>query len=506
MKYTILSLAVTVSLLNPTFLTAASSSWNVDSNGSWSKESNWSQNSGLNQIYPNGKTDVAIIPAFKLTAPRTISIDENYELNSLIIDTGYKTTFSGGQLTIYDCIEAKGVAPIDFKTNLQTVENLTIKNAKDFYMMGLLTGSGSLTKAGSGTLFLCNQNTYLGVTDFQSGILEAKASNVLSSKSSFYISNTRGVVLVLNSYDNTIANLNGGGSLGGNIDLGAAILTIGNDETGIYQGGIFGSGGIKKVGSGTLIFKNSDMMTYSGRTVIAEGCLKAIGDNAFSKQSSIFIQDKCGANLDINTFNITLPKVLGGGDMGGSILLNNGTLTIGDETSFTFAGSIKGEGKLEKVGKGCCKLTGTNTFKGKTVVKEGSLEVTGLMNSAIEIQKGSSFCGNAVIVSDVTNHGNVTLTNKDSPLVIHGNFTQGKDCKMDIKIASNKQEAIITTGKFIIEEGAILNFELPMGLSSGSVLKIITAGEGIQGTFAATNLPENVKANLTEKSIILEIE
>jgi autotransporter-associated beta strand protein len=506
LKHTIFSLAVILAISEHCGLFSASSSWNVDSNGYWNKESNWSQNSGLNRIYPNGKDDVATFPAFKITAPRTISVDENFDLNSLLIDTSYKVTFSGGQFTIYDSIKASGKGGVDFDSNLVTPQNVKIFNTGDFVMSGTISGFGGITKQGIGTLFINHPNTYSGITDFQSGIIEAKGVNVFSPKSAFQISNTRGVVLVLNSYDNTVANLSGGGPLGGNIDLGSAVLTIGNDQNGIYKGAIFGTGGIKKVGSGSLVFQNSDQMTYSGITSIMDGTLKAEGDNAFSKNSIVAMKDSAKAFLDLNGYKISLPKVIGGGNVGGSILFNKGELTMGDDSNFSFAGCMSGEGNLIKVGSGKCRLTGTNTFTGKTILKEGGLDVSGLMNSSIEIEKGTIFSGNGVIVGNITNYGLVSLNNKEAPLVIHGDFTQTKNCKMDIKISSKKTEAIITTGKFIIEEGAILNFDLPMGLSSGSVIKIITAGEGIEGTFAETNLPENVKANLTAKSIILEIQ
>ena len=62
----------------------------------------------------------------------------------------------------------------------------------------------------------------------------------------------------------------------------------------------------------------------------------------------------------------------------------------------TFSGDIGGlKGNLTKTGKGTLILSGTNTYTGKTVVKEGVLQVSALNNldsrSDLSVYKGAKF-------------------------------------------------------------------------------------------------------------------
>ena len=81
---------------------------------------------------------------------------------------------------------------------------------------------------GEGKLKFSGQNSYLGMTIFQSGVVLGGAVNTFSPNSGVIIANTSGVVFDLNNFDNRIASLAGGGNLGGNINLGSGTLTLGD--------------------------------------------------------------------------------------------------------------------------------------------------------------------------------------------------------------------------------------------------------------------------------------
>jgi autotransporter-associated beta strand protein len=90
---------------------------------------------------------------------------------------------------------------------------------------GVISGPGGLTKVGSGTLILNAANTYTGPTTINAGTLQTGIANALSTATAVTVAS--GASFNLNSFNQSIGSLAGGG----NVVLGAAILTTGNDGT-----------------------------------------------------------------------------------------------------------------------------------------------------------------------------------------------------------------------------------------------------------------------------------
>ena len=119
---------------------------------------------------------------------------------------------------------------------------LTTGDSGDDTISGIVSGDGSFTKAGSGTLTLSATNTYTGDTTISAGKLII--SGVLSNSTD-----------VINSgvYDvdttDTIQSLSGSGT----VELATSItLTTGDGGDDTVSGVISGAGAITKAGSGTL--------------------------------------------------------------------------------------------------------------------------------------------------------------------------------------------------------------------------------------------------------------
>jgi YVTN family beta-propeller protein/autotransporter-associated beta strand protein len=177
--------------------------------------------------------------------------------------TGGTMQFAGSNIT--------SALPI----SLQAAGGTFDTNGNNASLSGAISGPGSLTKIGAGTLTLAGASTYAGATSINLGTLQAGAANVFSPVSAFTVAG--GATLDLNNFNQNIGSLAGAGS----VTLGSAILTTGNDNTStIFSGSIAGPGGMTKIGAGTLALTGTN--TYSGATTVNAGTLFVNGSIANS--------------------------------------------------------------------------------------------------------------------------------------------------------------------------------------------------------------------------------
>jgi len=121
--------------------------------------------------------------------------------------------------------------------------------------------------------------------------------------------------------------------------------------------------GVIHDGAGTLELRGNN--SYAGGTTIKNGTVNVIADNNLGHSTGGVIFD--GGTLQFGTaFNIARAMTVGSG---------NGTIdTMGNAN--TLSGTISGAGGLTKIGSGVLTLTGTNSYKGGTTVKAGTLDVS----------------------------------------------------------------------------------------------------------------------------------
>ena len=104
-----------------------------------------------------------------------------------------------------------------------------------------------------------------------SGTLQAGAANTFSATSAFTVAG--GATLDLNNFNQTIGSLAGDG----NVTLGSATLTTGGDNTSTtFAGGISGTGGLVKTGSGIMML--TGINSYTGGTTINGFGVLQLGD------------------------------------------------------------------------------------------------------------------------------------------------------------------------------------------------------------------------------------
>ena len=150
-------------------------------------------------------------------------------------------------------------------------------------------------------------------------MLQAGAANSFSPNSAVGIA--PGATLALNGFSQTIAGLQGAGS----VTLGAGTLTDNAATSATYSGVISGTGGLTKAGSGTLTLSGAN--TYSGTTTVNAGVLQAGAANTFSPNSAVLSN---GGTLDLNAFNQTIAGLNSGTDSQGNITpASAGAVTLG---------------------------------------------------------------------------------------------------------------------------------------------------------------------------------
>ena len=233
----------------------------------------------------------------------------------------------------------------------------------------LVSGAGSLTKTGDGTLVLQAANTHSGGTTLSGGTIEAAANTALGSGTIGLNGGTLLASGAARSYTNAVSvggNVTLGGSgngltFSGPVNLGGAsrTLTISDDTT---ISGAITNGGLTKAGASTLTLSGAN--SYSGGTVVSAGTL--VG-------SSTSLQGP---------------------------ITNDSAIIFDQSSTGTFGGSISGTGTLDKQNSGTLTLSANNDFSGATTISAGRLVVNGTnANSAVTVSSGASIGGNGDVGS-----------------------------------------------------------------------------------------------------------
>ena len=232
---------------------------------------------------------------------------------------------------------------------------------------GVIAGSGSFEKYGSGVFSLLGANVYTGSTTINEGKLLVGGS--LSDVTSLYVAVGGTYEL---SADDTIGSITGGGKVvlnDSNLSVGGSnnVLDFPDDQgesiTGVddivlnennfiadggngdfeFSGDISGDGGFTKLGEGTLTLTGQN--SYSGYTYISDGALRVAGSGSLGDSTVVNVYGGARYELDNDDQIAVLSGV-------GSVELGSHRLTLSSPIDSDFRGVLSGSGGITKSGTG----------------------------------------------------------------------------------------------------------------------------------------------------------
>jgi fibronectin-binding autotransporter adhesin len=198
--------------------------------------------------------------------------------------SGDAGNFSFGSLTSATVGGLMGQRNLSLQNALGSAVALTVggNNSSSGYS-GVLSGSGSLTKVGAGSLTLSGQNTYSGLTDLQRGLFMFGTDNALGSGDL----RVSGGTLHLQSYSDTVGALTlVDGTIMGGGALTASSYTV---QNGLIATALAGSAALTKTGSGTTTLTAQN--TYTGNTIVDAGTLAVEGALSSSSTATVAVNN-----------------------------------------------------------------------------------------------------------------------------------------------------------------------------------------------------------------------
>ncbi len=286
--------------------------------------------------------------------------------------------------------------------------------------------------------------------------------------------------------------------------LGAATLTTGNDNTSTtFSGTIAGTGGLTKIGTGTLTLSGAN--TFSGGTTLAGGTLTLANNQALGTGPLT----TTGSVVDYAS-GITIAN---------PIVINSNTtqlqVTAGTATQTGVISELNGPRPLEKIGAGALVLSAVNTYTGPTTISAGTLVVDGsIANSAVTIGSGATLAGTGTVgATTILSGGMFSPGPVGTPgsMTVAGNLAFQSGALYVIQVnPSNASSDIVTIGGSAALAGTV-QAAFASGRYATRTYTILSAAGGLGGTtfntLTTSNLPGGFAASLsyTSTDVILNL-
>ena len=269
------------------------------------------------------------------------------------------------------------------------------------------------TSPSSGTIVLSGSNTFTGPLNVTSGTVRAGSTSAFGNNSAVTLTDLTGVLLDLNSFNNSIGSLAGGGSLGGNLSLGSATLTVGgaNTSPAAFAGVVTGAtGSIIKTGTGTFTFSPTsctlaNLVISSGTVSTSNGTFGnatiTLGDSNTAANAVALLTTGASISRPITVTSDGTGTATIGGTAGGGNTVFSGVITLARPTTLTAGSTDRTTYTADITGNvGTLTIAGgrrtvfdstTKTFSGNVVVSgAGTVFQTGVATGTEHIPNTAS--------------------------------------------------------------------------------------------------------------------
>ncbi len=271
------------------------------------------------------------------------------------------TTISAGALQL-----GNGGATGSIVGDVVNSGQLIVNRTGSLTLSGVVSGAGSLSKLGSGTLILSGNNTYTGGTSISAGKLQLGSSAALGYNNL----TINGGTVDLAGHGLEVRHLNG--SAGGLITTNAGSATLQIDDGGTYAGRILdgsGSIGLRVEGWGDQLTLSGENTFFTGGTIIDGATVKADHNWALGYGNVTMI----GGVLDLGGHDVFVFHVYG--DSNSSITDTVGAGILRVSAGGNFQGDIFDSGGSVAIyawGWGdALILGGYNSYTGGTTIDHG---------------------------------------------------------------------------------------------------------------------------------------
>ena len=306
-------------------------------------------------------------------------------LNAGTLIVGSNSALGLGNLTVAGASALDSSSALSLGNNVVINANLSNTGSNNLTLAGVVSGAGGLIKNGTSNLTLNGINTYTGGTTVNAGTLTlgtggSLGSGALSVAGASTLDNTAPLVLANN------LNVNANLALAGNNNL-----TLG--------GIIAGAGTLTKYGLADVTLSGNN--TYSGTFDALAGSLTTLSSGALGNNATVTLSVGAALNLGASA---SLASLTGSGT---ALIGTGNTLSLGgNNISSTFAGNLRGDGGLTKLGNGTLTLSGISGISdltGDTLVNAGMLQVNGSLASGnVLVNNGGTLGGSGTLTGAVT--------------------------------------------------------------------------------------------------------
>jgi autotransporter-associated beta strand protein len=394
----------------------------------------------------------------------------------------------------------------------------------------VISGAGSVTNNGSGTVTLNVAQTYTGGTTVNAGTLKlgigggtGTLRGTLNINPGATVNLTVKDALGFTSGSCVTAVNIVGGTLNNGFNDNNGFLADFNLTGGAMTssgGGAFNSSGksINSKASSTLSTVSAPVrLRAAGVTISAEqgtvpGGVDLLLTGTMDQNGGTFGITKSGAGTvaisSTNTFGGTATISAGTLQIGtasdagplttplgtASSVADNALLTFASSQSVTFTNAITGTGAVSQNGAGTVTLSASNSYTGATTVSNGVLKVTGSLSSSGSVNVwGGALAGNGIINSPTTNNPAGTLQpglgGADTSTLAISNALVLLGTNVFTLNRGNAQNSSRIVGITTLAEGGTLTVNnAGSALQSGDTFTLFNAGSS-SGIFSATNLP-----------------